>query len=568
MSSLTLSRSFAGGEISPELFARLDLTKFQTGVALCRNVQVLPQGPLSNRAGLEYVLQTKYNDKESVLVPFEYVNSQSYAIEMGDKYMRFHSQGAPLVEVAQSITNITATNPGILTYPNVAPLADVADGDWFRLTTPGVTELNLRYVVAFAVDSLARTFQLYDLRGAAIDTTGLAFSSGTMERVYEIATSFEEAELFDIHYAQDGGTITFVHTSHPITELALDLTASTFTISTPSWVPGIEGPTNVTATPTGAGSLVYAYTVTAVSAGDSHEESYAVSQTTPFNNDLTVQGNYNTVNWTNVSDAVRYRIYKLSNGLFGFIGEADDGTTGFKDDFITADMSQTPPEPYDPFSGVGNYPQAVGHFEGRRWFAGSTLKPGNLYGTRSGTDSNMAYSLPTRSDDSISVSLMSRKVENIRHIVPLNEMLLLTSGGEWRVISQNSDVITPTTIGYKPQSYVGASNTPPVLANSAVLYSQDRGARVREMTYSFESNGYTSSDVSVMAAHLFDYAYTIKQMCFCRQPLPCLWCVRSDGVLLGMTYVPEHQVYAWHQHQTAGTFESCCTISENVTGAA
>ena len=40
----TLHRSFAGGEITPEAWGRLDLTKYQTGAALIENFQVLPHG--------------------------------------------------------------------------------------------------------------------------------------------------------------------------------------------------------------------------------------------------------------------------------------------------------------------------------------------------------------------------------------------------------------------------------------------------------------------------------------------------------------------------------------------
>ena len=33
-----LLRSFAGGEVTPELAGRLDLVKYQTGLALCRKL--------------------------------------------------------------------------------------------------------------------------------------------------------------------------------------------------------------------------------------------------------------------------------------------------------------------------------------------------------------------------------------------------------------------------------------------------------------------------------------------------------------------------------------------------
>jgi len=38
--------------------------------------------------------------------------------------------------------------------------------------------------------------------------------------------------------------------------------------------------------------------------------------------------------------------------------------------------------------------------------------------------------------------------------------------------------------------------------------------------------------------------------------------VRSDGVLLGLTYVPGQQVRAWHRHTTDGLFESVCCVAE------
>jgi hypothetical protein len=42
----TLYRSFAAGEITPELYGRVDLTKYQTGLSRCLNFTILPHGPL------------------------------------------------------------------------------------------------------------------------------------------------------------------------------------------------------------------------------------------------------------------------------------------------------------------------------------------------------------------------------------------------------------------------------------------------------------------------------------------------------------------------------------------
>lgn len=51
----TLQRSFAGGEMSPEMFGRIDDVKFQTGAAKLRNFIAKPQGPVENRSGFEFV---------------------------------------------------------------------------------------------------------------------------------------------------------------------------------------------------------------------------------------------------------------------------------------------------------------------------------------------------------------------------------------------------------------------------------------------------------------------------------------------------------------------------------
>ena len=64
---------------------------------------------------------------------------------------------------------------------------------------------------------------------------------------------------------------------------------------------------------------------------------------------------------------------------------------------------------------------------------------------------------------------MAREANTIRHIVPLTELILLTSAAEWRVTSVNSDAITPTSISVRPQSYIGASNVQPVIINGPVV---------------------------------------------------------------------------------------------------
>jgi hypothetical protein len=65
----------------------------------------------------------------------------------------------------------------------------------------------------------------------------------------------------------------------------------------------------------------------------------------------------------------------------------------------------------------------------------------------------------------------------------------------------------------------------------------------------------------VRAAHLFD-GYEITDMCYGKAPNPLVYFVQDNGLLLGLTYVPDQQIGAWHWHDTDGLFESCTIVAE------
>ena len=160
----------------------------------------------------------------------------------------------------------------------------------------------------------------------------------------------------------------------------------------------------------------------------------------------------------------------------------------------------------------------------------------------------------------------AREANTIRHLIPLDSLMALTAAAEWRVTSVNSDAITPSSVAVRPQSYVGASQAQPVVVNSSILYGAARGGHVRELAYNWQAGGYITGDLSLRAPHLFD-GFDIKDIAFQKSPAPVAWFVSSSGKLLGLTYVPEQQVGAWHQHDTDGTFESVACVAEGAEDA-
>lgn len=551
-----LRRSFAGGEITPEMHARLDLTQHQTGLALCRNFIPLPHGPVVNRAGTEWITETKFSARRSRLIPFTYNNTESYVLEVGHLYVRFFTDGGAIVEASKSITAVTVASPGVFSVTAHGFTA----GQWVFLSgLGGMTDLNGRFFVVGTTPT-ADTFSLTDTAGNALSTASLpAYTgSGIVARVYELATPYDESaiDLLDIRYAQSNEVLTVVHPGYAPRELRR-IAPNSWTITTPSFAPTVTAPTGVAATNTvGAGTQTYTYAVTALDA-DGNES--LLSSSASCTNELWTAGNKNTVTWNVVVGATRYNVYKSRGGLFSFIGQAK--TNSFEDDYIAPDTLTTPPEFTDPFSGSGNFPSCVTYYEQRRVFAGTNNKPQNLWFTRSGTESDMSSSLPTRDDDSIAFRIAAREANAVRHLIPLEDLIVLTAGAAWRITSVNNDAITPASVSVKPRTHVGANQVQPIVAGNSVLYGESRGGRLSELRYSWEVSSYEVTDASIYAPHLFD-GYTLTDLTYTSAPYRIVWAVRSDGALLGMTYVPAQKVMGWHRHDTDGSFEAAASVIE------
>lgn len=210
---------------------------------------------------------------------------------------------------------------------------------------------------------------------------------------------------------------------------------------------------------------------------------------------------------------------------------------------------------------TGDFPGAVSYFEGRRWFGGTYNRPNWLWATKSGTESNMGYSLPSQDDDRISASVVARNADRVEHIIPLARMIFLTASAEWLATTKNSDVITQKSLSVNTQSYFGASNVQPVIVGSTLIYAASRGGHMRECGYSYEAGGYITNDVCLRAPHLFDNKQ-IKDLSFGKAPFPTVWAVSSDGKLIALTYVPEQQVGAFSTVETQGEFLSCTVVAE------
>lgn len=211
---------------------------------------------------------------------------------------------------------------------------------------------------------------------------------------------------------------------------------------------------------------------------------------------------------------------------------------------------------------AGDYPGAVAYYEQRRCFAGTSTRPQMVWMTRSGTESDMSYTLPSQDDNRLRFRIASQEAARILHLMPLAQLLVLTNSTEYRVSSGGSGPVAPDSIDSKVQAQIGASNVQPVIVNSTLVYPAARGGHVRELGYNYNAGGYVTGDLSIRSTHFFETANPVD-MSLAKAPDPIVWTCMSDGSLLGLTYLPEQAIGGWHKHTTEnGYFESCAAVAE------
>lgn len=523
-------RSFAGGELSPSLGARADVGKYGIGLRTCRNWMVHRHGGLSNRSGTVYVGTAKTNSANARLIPYvATVPGESVLIEMGSGYLRFWYQGA---QVALDVTSITAWN-GATTY---------IEGDLVK------------------VGSTIYYCKLEHTNQSPPNTTYWHVQTGD---ILEVPTPF--TEVHDTKWVQSGQVITFTHQDEVPHDLFFeDLT--TWRMIAVETEPQLGVPQTLVLS-AGGGNRKFGYRVTAAHPL-TYEESEPSTQVISLTAADPTTAAPHTLSWAALSvdgtACPEYYVYcdPFGNGTYGYIGTATGATT-FNNPGLIPDFSQTPPLARDLFEGGTKYPGVCAYQGQRRWFANFPGGGDTICGSRVGFPNNFGISSPLQDDDAITARIAGNNQHAVQWLLELKDLIAMTDGGEWRMVGRGGDVITPNTIGFDQETYVGVDTTvtPCVIGNN-VIYIQGRGSIVRDLRFDQGVEGLAGRDLTLFANHLFD-GYTIDALAYQQTPDSIVWLVRSDGTLLGLTYLHEQDIWAWHRHDTdGGLFEDVCVVPE------
>jgi hypothetical protein len=518
--------NFTGGEVSPRLDGRNDLTKYSSSCKTLENFIIYPHGAAARRSGTTFVAEVASSVNKTRLIPFEFSTTQTYMLEFSNLKIRVYKDNGSVLEGDKTITAITQANPAVVTSNSHG----YSNGDEILITAVvGMTQLNSkRFLVA---NVTTNTFELTNKDGVDTDSTAFTayVSGGTANKVFEITTPYTTAQLFEIKFAQSADVMYITHPAHEVAKLsrtghtAWTLTDVVFT----------KGPfqdpntTTTTLTPAsasvGSGVNITASSVTGINSGSGF-------LSTDVGRQIYFNSGYATITAITSTTVV-----------------VVDITIAFTNtNAITAWQLGS-------FSDTTGHPSCVSFFEQRLVFAGTTNQPQTIFFSKSGDYENMDANIggTVADDDAIIYTIASNQVNAIRFMTATRTLILGTAGGEFTVSGGGTDsAVTPTNILIKKQSNHGAANVDAIAVGNATLFLQRAKRKVRELAYNFDVDGYIAPDMTILAEHITESGLT--QMSYQQEPNQIIWGVRDDGELVGLTYQREQQVTAWHRHIFGG----------------
>lgn len=545
MPASAIQGAFTSGELAPSLTARVDLEKYGKGCRTLKNFLVQPHGGAVKRPGF---LLLDELPGEACLVPFVFNQTQAYCLVFGERWLRvamasgfvLNGSGAPYqiespytLAQAKALSFCQSADVLFLAVHGVRPmrLMRQSHADWrfeaMYFTAPlPAPEWNTRTVT--------NNWSEYSLayQGHAV--------SGRSERYAYYYVSTEDSGYYlpepqNLYYKVDKSSTQVV----PNVQFINGARKSDGSVSQAQLV-----------TP-------YSYYVTAVN-DDGKESglSAPANITGPAANNWQA-GDYIQLYWHPVAGACEYRVYKASyGGRPCFVASVTD--TQWADHNSSPSVTEGAPTYNDPFPD-NDFPGAVSLFEQRLVFACSPNRPQTIWMSKSGDYSNFATYKPHTDDAPLELTIASQEVSGASWLAPLRSLIMGTSDMEWEITGRSDSAFSAKTARAKPQSYWGSSLKRALIVGNIILHVSASGKEVRSLQYEFSADSYGGMDLSIMAAHLFDQ-HRIIDWTYQKSPDSIVWAVREDGVLLGLTFQAEHQISAWHRHDTQGQFKAVCAL--------
>jgi hypothetical protein len=564
--------NFNAGELSPLFGGRVDMAKYGNGCYRLRGFIPLPQGPARRRSGTIYVAPIKTAANQSWLMPFSYSEADSFALEFGNLYVRFFTDNGQLV-----VSGVAAYN-GATAYV-IGDLVTNAGTTYYCIAaTTGNAPPNATY--------------WYALTGS----------------IYEIPSPYTAAQLtnsngtFRLSYAQTGDVLFIAHRSHFPQKLTrvgnTNWQFADCTIKNGPFIGVNPDETTTVRASAATGTGITLTASTSIFAAEKVGTLFLLEQKAVDGVAAWEVAKVVAIGDERRSDSNVYRA--LTAGTTGAVkpvhreGARYDGDTGVQWQYVhsgygiaritavagttaTADViSEIPSQAvgggndslrwsFAAWDDVLGYPDVVVFhrerlifFRGSQWWA-SVAGDFENFATRDGAE--------VTAEMAIVAEIAAGEVNDAVWAASGDDLLVGTLGAEFSLSEMaTSEVFGPGNVAARRESSRGSRQVAPVQAGDSTLFVQPTGTRVRDMRYSFNTAGYESNDLTIIADHIA--AGQITQMAFAQEPNSIVWACCANGELLGLTFMLEQDVIGWHPHPIGGettqrdhaAVESVCVI--------
>ncbi len=217
---------------------------------------------------------------------------------------------------------------------------------------------------------------------------------------------------------------------------------------------------------------------------------------------------------------------------------------------------------FDSFSDDNGYPKCGTYYSNRLCLGGSKKFSQNIWMSKDDSYNDFGSGIPLLAEDSLSINVAGVKLSEVEHLLPLNALLSFTSGSIWAVNpGESKRVLADDPPPIDAQSYRGCSHIAPLLTGNEALYVQNGGKTVREIQYDYLSNSFADINLCVRASHLFRNK-KIVSWAYAPEPYHLIWVVFDDGSAATLTYMKEQRVWGWTSHETQGKYLTVSAVEE------
>lgn len=554
--------AFTTGEVSPDVSSRFDLEQYKSALLEAENVVIRPYGAVAKRQGSQYVGQVKYSDKPTRLFEFTTNTNNSFMLEFGDKYIRVWNYGIYTgIEVTTPFTSdilfdLNCNQSGDVMficsgkYP-IQTLSRYSDTDWrmstYKLTEQPYDEINTDngHTLTVNGDTITSTKDLFtqDMVGSVIQIAYYVEAVHTKsagEVVEKKVKRYMQAQTIEKPYNNINYNVGAFSTD---TELSWKFTThGTWEGTVKLQISNNDGQTWKNYR-TYTSKNDYNVTDTGKIEAGARLKYVSDIKSGSVNCDLSIMPftQYGIVEIKSVTDAKNAKVNVL-NGI-------KEGEPSYQWKLGSWNRGR-------------GYPKLCTFYQDRFVVAATDSKPNFIWFSRTGDYPNFGVEKVegTITDDSaITLPVINRKMCEIRHLVPANDLIILTSGNEW--IVRGDKTITPTNCNLKTQTQRGALSCEPQFIGNRCVFVQERGGTVRDMGYSYESDNYTGQDLTLFVKTLVKGHLAVTSA-YAQDPDSIIYYVRDDGQLNCLTYIPEQKVYGWSHFVTNGKYRYVESVAE------